>query len=764
MLQPLNEMVVAKPKILESNKTKLPEGVLLRVSYPVCNIDERNHNNRIYRKSVWEKVLGNTDIREKTERRCLFGHAEHPESTQSNLEKTSHIITKTWLDENSSQVYQQFDVLDTPYGRIIETLFRAGCQVGCSTRAEGDLKEAEDDKGKYMEVIPESYSYVTTDFTADPSTYKSIPEAVEMNMVETIQNGMNDKKMDKDYAVRMLEGMKSKRAVALLESIKRGVKEGYEEAGQKAPRPFYAAAPEEPTPESEKPWLEIEAKMGEFVEAINNGSTLSRSNFYELEKEIERVGAEVSAKYPEHAQNKIDLYKERLAEIEQMEGGDIRGDRGPLPKYESGNKKTKENITVDTDDAKIKVDGTDVNVTVKEPELEVPEVELPVEPEVPADPVLPEEEEEVEDLEVDGELDMEDLPFENRKKKSGRVVFENYQSLVKFLEKAYAKMGKKSKKGLREKKRKIKEEYAEGESTPVIATIELDNEERDTGEIYATLEDSSYYPDKEKAWVIYGKNQDTGEDLGDMGIAPQRSLEDVILAIESSWGEGSWDLKFIKDINDLEDLRRGPLPRYEFKFTPKNEITKLNISLAESTAERTKALEILNATNDKLTKLEENYMKEVESLSESKKQIKEKDEKISALETRIKAVEGKLSVITPQLIKVEEAKKIVSAEIVALKEAHKKELIKKYISTRLESTGLQISVGSLTLLENCQSEAEADRMFSEIMRNMTEGILHSGNFGKISGQNSEDKLVRTPEEDSINKKVKENVRIMTKGI
>lgn len=141
----INEVVLAKAKIVESDRKKLPEGVLCRVTYPVCNIGKRNRNGRVYGESVWERVNTNPDIQEKIKNRTLFGHAEHPETTQSNLEKTSHVIIAQEmkdLGEGLTQ-YQTFDVLDTPYGRIVDTLLRAGCQVGCSTRAEGELREAE---------------------------------------------------------------------------------------------------------------------------------------------------------------------------------------------------------------------------------------------------------------------------------------------------------------------------------------------------------------------------------------------------------------------------------------------------------------------------------------------------------------------------------------------------------------------------------------------------------------------------------------------
>ena len=207
----LNEIILTKPIFEEVQREKLPDGVLCRVTYNVNNIGERNANKRVYEKAVWDKVLADNDLKKKLESRALFGHAEHPEQTQSNLEKTSHVIFEMWIDEKENQVYQKIDVLDTPTGRIVDTLLRAGCQVGVSTRAEGDLEEAEDDDGTYQRVIPESYRYVTTDFTADPSTFGVVPQDVKRNIVSTVGKELSNEKADKsekEFAILLLESMK----------------------------------------------------------------------------------------------------------------------------------------------------------------------------------------------------------------------------------------------------------------------------------------------------------------------------------------------------------------------------------------------------------------------------------------------------------------------------------------------------------------------------------------------------------------------------
>jgi hypothetical protein len=225
----LTERVHGKMQIVESDRSKLPETVLCRVTYPICNIDEMNANRRIYEKAVWERVLANEELQEKLANRNLYGHAEHPLETQSDLRETSHIIHEMWIDENDGKVYQTVDVLDTPMGRIVDCLLRADSRVGMSTRAEGDLEEAEDDRGKFHRVVPGAYQYKTTDFTADPSTFNVAPMNVKRNVKEAVEREMgNLQEGDKRLAEAILNSVSVKESdITLADMIKNGhLKEG----------------------------------------------------------------------------------------------------------------------------------------------------------------------------------------------------------------------------------------------------------------------------------------------------------------------------------------------------------------------------------------------------------------------------------------------------------------------------------------------------------------------------------------------------------
>jgi len=218
----LFEQFLSQGKVIESTKEKLPEGVLCRAAYQICSIGEKNRNNRVYEKSVWDKVMGDKDIMEKLKNRSLFFHAEHPTTTQSNTEKVAGVVTDLQVNEAEKKVNAVMEVLDTPYGRIVDTLLRAGCGIGVSTRADGELEEAVDEGGnKYSRVVPESYRFVTIDFTADPSTYGSeIPLSVERDIAGVIKKGLDNEKIDREFSTVLLEHMKAPEAVSLLESIR----------------------------------------------------------------------------------------------------------------------------------------------------------------------------------------------------------------------------------------------------------------------------------------------------------------------------------------------------------------------------------------------------------------------------------------------------------------------------------------------------------------------------------------------------------------
>jgi hypothetical protein len=226
----LNETIVSKPRINEAEQKDLPKGVLCRGDWLTCSIEKLNANKRVYGEDVWDKVMDDPEIQEKMTNRTFYGQAEHPSETQSDLQLTSHIVTDMWVEENANEgghpykdVYSKVDVLDTPCGRIVNTLIQAGCMVGTSTRAEGDLEEAENDEwGQHQRVVAEAYALRANDFTADPSTYNTLPRNVQMALMDEAVKGayvLKDR-LPKQFVITILENVRVRGAKARIKEIK----------------------------------------------------------------------------------------------------------------------------------------------------------------------------------------------------------------------------------------------------------------------------------------------------------------------------------------------------------------------------------------------------------------------------------------------------------------------------------------------------------------------------------------------------------------
>ena len=84
-------------------------------------------------------------------------------------------ITNLWLNEDGTVLLGKADILDTPNGRIIQTLVDYGSSLGVSARASGKVNKVED----RLEVDEESYSFKTFDFVTNPGFVTS--RVVEVN-------------------------------------------------------------------------------------------------------------------------------------------------------------------------------------------------------------------------------------------------------------------------------------------------------------------------------------------------------------------------------------------------------------------------------------------------------------------------------------------------------------------------------------------------------------------------------------------------------
>lgn len=149
------------------------EGTRMRVRGTFQRADTKNGNGRVYSEQLWNKVLGDKDLREALKARRMTGEVEHPDDGTTKLSRVSHVVTK--LERNGKEVIGEAEILNTPAGLILQELFRAGVQVGISSRGSGTSVQREG-----VEYVNESdFRLKTFDFVADPSTPGAFPSVSE---------------------------------------------------------------------------------------------------------------------------------------------------------------------------------------------------------------------------------------------------------------------------------------------------------------------------------------------------------------------------------------------------------------------------------------------------------------------------------------------------------------------------------------------------------------------------------------------------------
>lgn len=179
-----------------------------------------SRNRRFYPKSLWEKQLALPDVQKRLTERRMFGTVGHnqPLDDQALLEgKISHFVR--YLGIEGSKGIGEALILDTPAGRILNTMARAGCKLFVSSRADGSYKG---EHNGIPVVDPDTYTLSGFDVVCDPGFLQASPSLVEaFNQLEALNN-QGDSEMGVDN--QLLENL-AKENATLRNDMTEAVKE-----------------------------------------------------------------------------------------------------------------------------------------------------------------------------------------------------------------------------------------------------------------------------------------------------------------------------------------------------------------------------------------------------------------------------------------------------------------------------------------------------------------------------------------------------------
>lgn len=123
--------------------------------------DTLNQNGRIYPLPILEREVRN--YQKFIEENRALGECDHPDSSVVELKNASHIVREAYMQEGVC--YGTVELLDTPSGKILQSLVESGITLGISSRGVGSTRRDGD-----HDIVQDDFQLICWDFVSEPST------------------------------------------------------------------------------------------------------------------------------------------------------------------------------------------------------------------------------------------------------------------------------------------------------------------------------------------------------------------------------------------------------------------------------------------------------------------------------------------------------------------------------------------------------------------------------------------------------------------
>lgn len=142
-------------------ESRLQNGGKIMLKGVIQRSDTLNQNGRIYPRAILEREIINYQkfIRENR----ALGECDHPDTSVVELKNASHIVREARMEGDT--VYGSVELLDTPSGKILQSLIESGVTLGISSRGVGSTKQ----QGGNL-VVQEDFQLICFDIVSEPST------------------------------------------------------------------------------------------------------------------------------------------------------------------------------------------------------------------------------------------------------------------------------------------------------------------------------------------------------------------------------------------------------------------------------------------------------------------------------------------------------------------------------------------------------------------------------------------------------------------
>ena len=120
-----------------------------------------NQNGRIYPVAVLDREVRNYQKFIKENR--ALGELDHPDSSVVELKNASHIVREARME--GEVCFGTVELLETPSGKILQSLVESGVTLGISSRGVGSTQRERD-----YDVVQDDFQLICWDFVSEPST------------------------------------------------------------------------------------------------------------------------------------------------------------------------------------------------------------------------------------------------------------------------------------------------------------------------------------------------------------------------------------------------------------------------------------------------------------------------------------------------------------------------------------------------------------------------------------------------------------------
>ena len=146
------------PKLI---KEQIEAGEPLMMKGILQKAETLNQNGRIYPRAILEREIRNYQkfIRENR----ALGELDHPDSSVVELKNASHTVREAYMEGDI--VYGTVEILNTPSGKILQSLVESGITLGISSRGVGSTRSKGD-----MQIVQDDFQLICWDFVSEPST------------------------------------------------------------------------------------------------------------------------------------------------------------------------------------------------------------------------------------------------------------------------------------------------------------------------------------------------------------------------------------------------------------------------------------------------------------------------------------------------------------------------------------------------------------------------------------------------------------------